>query len=167
MFLMTLLASQAQAGFVAGATVGPAVPLQKDTESETGMSVGGLVGYRAGLGPLHLRPEATFRHNTGSQTSALSVGGAATFGALLSVGPYAHLGMGLGGGEGTGQVADAGAVAELGLKPLPLMIGASLGWERTRPQKFTVDPDATGTYKVYPRYAENWFVAQLTVAVNL
>lgn len=155
MLIVAMLAGTAEAGGVlVGASAGPALPLQLDTDSPKGMSIAGFVGYRAGLGPLHLRPDVMYRHNTASRTNAFGVGGAVTFGAPVAFGPYAHLGLGFGEGR-SGAVGDAGVLAEVGL-PGPLYVALNAGWESAGDVS-----EVAGL-----RLATNWFVARANVGLS-
>jgi hypothetical protein len=168
MLILAMLAGRAEAGLLVGATAGPAVPIQLDTDSPRGMSIGGVVGYRLSVGPLHVRPDAIYRYNTSARASALGVGGAVTLGAPIAFGPYAHVAVGLGNG-GALPVGDAGLLAEIGLLK-PLHLGVSAGWEKTTPtgQLDLRDIECpAGTTTCGPRYAANWFVARATIGLSL
>lgn len=161
------LVAPALAGPVGGATVGQVVPLQRDTDSPIGVSIGGELGYRAAIGPVHLRPDAIASFNTAAGTGALGLGGSATLGAPLAIGPRAHVGPGIGGGDRS-WVADAGLLVEAEVSKL--LLGLSAGWERSR--SFALPPfDCSSSTADEPceppRRATSWLVVRLGVALAL
>ena len=123
--LWIAMMSNAHAGFSAGALASAAVPISADSDSSPGSELGLWLGWRVSVGPIHVRPEVQGLLNNASSVGNVAVGGNVTFLGPVHVGPYVHMGLGL--GDGGKPTTDLGLVAEF--TPGPLLVGLRLGWE--------------------------------------
>ena len=122
------LAGNAFAGAAFGVTVGPVVPLDRQTTLDAGMQYSAYFGDRASIGPVHLQPELVGRWNAAADAGALGAGGAVTLSiGPVALGPYAHVGVAL--SRNFGPAGDIGALGEITLLK-PLFLGLRTGWQR-------------------------------------
>lgn len=149
-------AEVARAGGAVGAVVGPVAPLEEG--GGVGMSYQGYLGDRLSVGPVHLQPEVTGRWNSAARAGAVSAGAAVSLSlGPVALGPYAHVGLGVGGGHGS--VGDVGLLGEVTLLK-PVIVGVRAGWQRDR-----VDQEAPSALVGYEPIPERWASVGLEVGL--
>lgn len=116
---------EARAGFYVGAEMDASSPISAPT-ARTGFGFFGTLGYRLGLGPVFIQPEAqagylSFLTSTASAPRATRILGGARVGLARMVQPtlFGHVGIGWLGAGQEGPALDAGFA--LGFKVIPYL----------------------------------------------
>lgn len=137
---------------------GGVMPLTSGTASGPGAAGGLTLGWCMGVGPLlTVQPEVYARTNLAAPVTVLGVGGQALVGLkFLQLGPYARLGLGVGGSSLPTPEAGLAIVVD---PPTPLILGVRGGWEFDHPTQFKCGD--------CPQPAEQWVGASAMVGVRL
>jgi hypothetical protein len=125
---------EARAGVFLGADFDAGTMLSPPPGAKSGFGFGGTVGYRFGLGPVFLQPEATgqylvfpFESADALHTTRVLGGGRFGLGAMVQPQIFGHAGVGWLGSGVDGPTFDVGFALDFKLIPI-LRFGAQVGY---------------------------------------